>query len=101
MHASETANRPSTLGYGSGNGGGYSYGISGYGGYGRPTGHGSGYGISGTLADNDEFGHGEGPAYPDGSVPQLPAGNIQTQKVHLFLRWIFLINSDVKKNGCK
>lgn len=81
MHASETANRPSALGYGSGNGGGYSYGISGYGGYGRPTGHGgsSGYGVSGTLADGDEFG-GSDSAYPDASVPQ---GNIHAQKVYI------------------
>ncbi|XP_036149393.1 glycine-rich RNA-binding protein 3, mitochondrial [Monomorium pharaonis] len=77
VHASETANRPSALGYV----GGYGYG--GYGSYGRPTGHvGSigGYGVSGTLADGDEFGGGGGggePAYPDANVPQ---GNIHAQK---------------------
>ncbi|XP_018407736.1 PREDICTED: uncharacterized protein LOC108783622 [Cyphomyrmex costatus] len=73
------SNRPITLGYGSGNGGGYGYVVSGYGGYGRPTGHGgsiSGYGISGTLADGDEFGPNDA-AYPDVSTPQ---GNIQAQK---------------------
>ncbi|XP_024874363.1 uncharacterized protein LOC112456196 [Temnothorax curvispinosus] len=78
-HASETANRPSALGYGSGNTGGYGYGASGYGGYGRPTGHGGptgGYGVTGTLADGDEFGPAD-PAYPDASVPQ---GNIHAQK---------------------
>lgn len=84
MHASETANRPSALGYGSGNVGGHGYGVSGYGSYGRPTGHGGsigGYGISGTLADGDEFGAGGGdPTYPDASVPQ---GNIHAQKVHI------------------
>lgn len=80
MHASasETANRPSALGYGSG----FGYGVSGYGGYGRPAGHGgSTYGISGTLADGDEFGHSE-TAYPEaqGTVPQ---GNIHAQKVYI------------------
>ncbi|KYN14672.1 hypothetical protein ALC57_13086 [Trachymyrmex cornetzi] len=93
--ASETANRPITLGYGSGNnggynsgnnggynsgnGGGYGYVVSGYGGYGRPTGHGGSintYGISGTLADGDEFGPNDA-SYPDASTPQ---GNIQAQK---------------------
>ncbi|XP_018355148.1 PREDICTED: uncharacterized protein LOC108756086 [Trachymyrmex septentrionalis] len=77
--ASETANRPITLGYGSGNGGGYGYVVNGYGGYGRPTGHGgsiSTYGISGTLADGDEFGPNDA-SYPDASTPQ---GNIQAQK---------------------
>lgn len=85
--ASETANRPITLGYGSGNGGGYGSGngggygyvVNGYGGYGRPAGHGgsiSTYGISGTLADGDEFGPNDA-SYPDASTPQ---GNIQAQK---------------------
>ncbi|KAL0122789.1 hypothetical protein PUN28_007469 [Cardiocondyla obscurior] len=80
VHASETANRPNTLGYGSGGGGGYGYGVSGYGGYGRPTGHGGstgGYGIAGTLADGDEFGPNDPAAYPDASMPQ---GNIHAQK---------------------
>lgn len=77
MYGSESANRPSTLGYGSGSGG-YSHGGSGYGSYGRPTGHG-GYGISGTLADGDEFG-----PDPEGSMPQQPPGNLHTQKVHTF-----------------
>ncbi|XP_011877276.1 PREDICTED: uncharacterized protein LOC105567210 [Vollenhovia emeryi] len=79
VHASETSNRPSALGYGTGNVGGYGYGASGYGGYGRPTGHGgstSAYGISGTLADGDEFGPSD-TAYPDASMPQ---GNIHAQK---------------------
>ncbi|KYQ49560.1 hypothetical protein ALC60_11344 [Trachymyrmex zeteki] len=90
--ASETANRPITLGYGSGNGGGYGSGngggygyvVNGYGGYGRPAGHGgsiSTYGISGTLADGDEFGPNDA-SYPDASTPQ---GNIQAQKVELYL----------------
>ncbi|XP_012056365.1 PREDICTED: uncharacterized protein LOC105619457 [Atta cephalotes] len=77
--ASETANRPITLGYGSGNGGGYGFIVNGYGGYGRPIGHGgsiSTYGISGTLADGDEFGPSDA-NYPDASTPQ---GNIQAQK---------------------
>ncbi|KYM82311.1 hypothetical protein ALC53_07314 [Atta colombica] len=83
--ASETANRPITLGYGSGNGGGYNSGngggygfiVNGYGGYGRPIGHGGSiYGISGTLADGDEFGPSDA-NYPDASTPQ---GNIQAQK---------------------
>ncbi|XP_029173066.1 uncharacterized protein LOC114941998 isoform X2 [Nylanderia fulva] len=75
VYGSESANRPSSLGYGSGNSGGY-----GQGGYGRPPGYGGsngGYGISGTLADGDEFGPGD--SGPEGSVPQLPA-NIQAQK---------------------
>lgn len=75
MYGSESANRPSALGFGSGNG--YSYG--------RPSGYGGsngGYGISGTLADGDEFGPGDS-AYPDGNMPQHPAGNLQAQKVHI------------------
>lgn len=86
MYGSESANRPSALGYGSGNGGGYSYGVSSHGGYGGrpPSGYGgsNGYGISGTLADGDEFGPGDS-AYPDGSVPQHP-GNLHAQKVRIF-----------------
>ncbi|XP_012223229.2 uncharacterized protein [Linepithema humile] len=73
VYGSESSNRPSTLGYGSGNGG-YGYGGNGYGGYGRPTGYGS-YGVSGTLADGDEFGSGD----LEGSMPQ-PPGNLHTQK---------------------
>jgi len=87
LHASETANKPSTLGYSSGSSGGYSYGVSNYGGYGRPTGHGSSigsYGITGTLADGDELGPGDS-VYPDTSVPQR---NIHAQKVYSE-RWIF------------
>ncbi|EFN60668.1 hypothetical protein EAG_14886 [Camponotus floridanus] len=80
VYGSESANRPSALGYG--NAGGYSYGVSSHGGYGgRPSGYGGsngGYGISGTLADGDEFGPGDS-AYPDGSVPQHP-GNLHAQK---------------------
>lgn len=80
MHASasETANRPNALGYGSG----FGYGGSGYGGYGRPTAHGgsTGYGISGTLADGDEFGHET--AYPQ-AQETVPQGNIQAQKVYV------------------
>ncbi|XP_011162950.1 uncharacterized protein LOC105198017 [Solenopsis invicta] len=71
VHASETANRPSALGYGG-------YGVSGYGSYGRPTGHG-GYGVSGTLADGDEFagaGNGGEQTFPDATVQ----GNIHAQK---------------------
>ena len=94
--ASETANRPITLGYGSGNGGGYNSGngggygfiVNGYGGYGRPIGHGgsiSTYGISGTLADGDEFGPSDA-NYPDASIPQ---GNIQAQKVYIRRRTFF------------
>ncbi|XP_050448563.1 lysozyme D-like isoform X2 [Cataglyphis hispanica] len=81
VYGSESANRPSALGYGSGNSGGYSYGVSSHGGYGRPSGYGGsngGYGVSGTLADGDEFGPGDS-AYPDGSVPQHP-GNLHAQK---------------------
>ncbi|KAL6442980.1 hypothetical protein ACFW04_002760 [Cataglyphis niger] len=81
VYGSESANRPSALGYGSANSGGYSYGISSHGGYGRPSGYGGsngGYGVSGTLADGDEFGPGDS-AYPDGSVPQHP-GNLHAQK---------------------
>lgn len=84
MYGSESTNRPNTLGYGSGNGGGYGYGSSGYGGYGRPTGYGGptgGYGISGTLADGDEFGHGD-PNFSDGGVSQH-TGNLHAQKVRL------------------
>lgn len=79
MYGSESANRPSALGYGSGNAGGYGYGGNSHGGYGRPSGYGgsNGYGISGTLADGDEFGPGD--SAPDGNMPQLPA-NIQAQK---------------------
>ncbi|GAB1864007.1 hypothetical protein CAJAP_05086 [Camponotus japonicus] len=80
VYGSESANRPSALGYG--NAGGYNYGVSSHGGYGgRPSGYGGsngGYGISGTLADGDEFGPGDS-AYPDGSVPQHP-GNFHAQK---------------------
>lgn len=90
MHASETANRPSALGYGSGNAGGHGYGVSGYGGYGRPTGHGGptgSYGISGTFTDGDDFGPSDA-AYPDASVQQ---GNIHAQKVYISRKkgWIF------------
>jgi len=83
VYGSESANRPSALGYG--NAGGYNYGVSSHGGYGgRPSGYGGsngGYGISGTLADGDEFGPGDS-AYPDGSVPQHP-GNFHAQKVRI------------------
>lgn len=80
VYGSESAHRPNALGYGPGNVGGY--GTSGYGGNGRPTGYGGGggYGITGTLADGDEFGPSE--VHPEGSVPQLPGANIQTQKVY-------------------
>ncbi|XP_072767004.1 uncharacterized protein [Anoplolepis gracilipes] len=81
VYGSESANRPSALGYGSGNTGGYGYGVSSHGGYGRPSGYGGsngGYGISGTLADGDEFGPGDS-AYPDASMPPHP-GNFQAQK---------------------
>ncbi|RLU17885.1 hypothetical protein DMN91_010124 [Ooceraea biroi] len=81
VYGSESTNRPNTLGYGSGNIGGYSHGTSGYGGYGRPIGYGGstgGYGISGTLADGDEFGPGE-QAFSDGGVSQH-TGNIHAQK---------------------
>lgn len=90
VYGSESANRPSALGYGSGTSGGYSYGVSGHGGYGgRPSGYGGsngGYGISGTLADGDEFGPGDS-AYPDGSLPQHP-GNLHAQKVRYISRKI-------------
>ncbi|EZA60170.1 hypothetical protein X777_15107 [Ooceraea biroi] len=81
VYGSESTNRPNTLGYGSGNIGGYSHGTSGYGGYGRPIGYGGstgGYGISGTLADGDEFGPGE-QTFSDGGVSQH-TGNIHAQK---------------------
>ncbi|XP_029658656.1 uncharacterized protein LOC115232737 [Formica exsecta] len=81
VYGSESANRPSTLGYGSGNSGGYGYGVSSHGGYNRPSGYGGlngGYGVSGTLADGDEFGPGDS-AYPDENVPQHP-GNLHAQK---------------------
>ncbi|KMQ94275.1 hypothetical protein RF55_5584 [Lasius niger] len=80
VYGSESTNRPSALEYGSGNAGGYGYGISSHGGY-RPSGYGgsNGYGISGTLADGDEFGPGDS-AYPDGSVSQHPGSNLHAQK---------------------